>query len=225
MPGGEQTRSETRRRRVLDAALEVFTRDGYGDTLVDDIARASDTSKGGVYFHFPSKQALFLSLLDEAARLLLDRAERAMAAERDPIARGDAALKAVLKTFGGHRKLARLLLVDALGAGHEFNAKLAELHEAFAALIRRQLDEAVALGALPPLDTEVASVAWFGAVNQVVTRWVLTGRPKRLEDTYPALRALLLYGVGGSGTAQADARREDQPALAPRAGAERQDAR
>ena len=211
MPGGEQTRSETRRRRVLDAALEVFTRDGYGDTLVDDIARASDTSKGGVYFHFPSKQALFLSLLDEAARLLLDRAERAMAAEHDPIARGDAALKAVLKTFGGHRKLARLLLVDALGAGHEFNAKLAELHEAFAALIRRQLDEAVALGALPPLDTEVASVAWFGAVNQVVTRWVLTGRPKRLEDTYPALRALLLHGVGGAGV--------------PRAGAERQDAR
>ena len=225
MPGGEQTRSETRRRRVLDAALEVFTRDGYGDTLVDDIARASDTSKGGVYFHFPSKQALFLSLLDEAAHLLLDRAERAMAAERDPIARGDAALKAVLKTFGGHRKLARLLLVDALGAGHEFNAKLAELHEAFAALIRRQLDEAVALGALPPLDTEVASVAWFGAVNQVVTRWVLTGRPKRLEDTYPALRVLLLHGVGGAGAPRAVARRDDGPTLAPRAGAERQDAR
>ena len=225
MPGGEQTRSETRRRRVLDAALEVFTRDGYGDTLVDDIARASDTSKGGVYFHFPNKQAIFLSLLDEAARLLLDRAERAMAAERDPIARGDAALKAVLKTFGGHRKLARLLLVDALGAGHEFNAKLAELHEAFAALIRRQLDEAVALGALPPLDTEVASVAWFGAVNQVVTRWVLTGRPKRLEETYPALRALLLHGVGGSGAPRAGARRDDGPTLAPRAGAERQDAR
>lgn len=197
---GEQTRSERRRRRVLDAALEVFTRDGYGDTLVDDIARVSETSKGGVYFHFPSKQALFLTLLDEAARLLLDRTERAMASEPDPIARGDAALWAVLKTFGGHRKLARLLLVEALGAGHEFNTKLAELHDAFARLIKRQLDDAVALGLAPVLDTEVASVAWFGAVNQVVTRWVLTGRPERLEDAYPALRALLLYGVRGRAT-------------------------
>lgn len=191
-----QVRSETRRRRVLDAALDIFTRDGYGDTLVDDVARASATSKGGVYFHFPSKEALYLCLLDEAAHLLLTRTERAMAGESDPIARGDVALRTALKTFGAHRKLARLLLIDALGAGHEFNSKLAELHAAFALLIQRQLDAAIATGALPPCDTEIASVAWFGAINQVVTRWVLTGQPERLEEAYPPLRALLLHGVG-----------------------------
>ncbi|MER3484658.1 MAG: TetR/AcrR family transcriptional regulator, partial [Chloroflexota bacterium] len=87
---GERERSLTRRRRVLDAALEIFARDGYGETAVDEIARASDTSKGGIYFHFPSKQALFLCLLDEAGKLLLDRVEHAMAAEADPIARGEA---------------------------------------------------------------------------------------------------------------------------------------
>jgi AcrR family transcriptional regulator len=192
---GEQARSQTRRRRVLDAALEVFARDGYGDAAVDDIARASTTSKGGVYFHFPSKQALFLCLLDEAAQLLIERIERAMAAESDAMTKGDAALRTVLQTFGGHRTLARLLLVEALGAGREFNAKLAELHESVAGLVQRWLDEAVAVGAIPPLDTELASVAWFGAVNQVVTRWVLTGRPEQLEDAYPTLRALLLSGV------------------------------
>ncbi|MEA2514917.1 MAG: TetR/AcrR family transcriptional regulator, fatty acid metabolism regulator protein [Thermomicrobiales bacterium] len=195
---GEQARSQTRRRRVLDAALEVFARDGYGDAAVDEIARASATSKGGVYFHFPSKQALFLCLLDEAAQLLVDRVERSMTAEENVTAKGDAALLTVLHTFGGHRTLARLLLVEALGAGSEFNAKLAELHDSFAGLIKRWLDEAVAAGFLPPLDTDLASVAWFGAVNQVVTRWVLTGRPKRLEDAYPTLRALLLSGVSTS---------------------------
>jgi AcrR family transcriptional regulator len=192
---GEQARSLSRRRRVLDAALEVFARDGYGDAVVDDIARASETSKGGVYFHFPSKQAIFFSLLDEATDLLLERVEKAMDAEADPIAKGDAALRSVLKTFGGHRTLARLLLVEALGAGREFNAKLADLHEAFAGLIKQWLDDAASSGSLPPLDTEMASVAWFGAVNQVVTRWVLTGRPERLEDAYPALRRLLLSGL------------------------------
>ena len=194
--GREQERSKERRQRVLDAALDVFTRDGYGDTLVEEIARRSDTSKGGVYFHFPSKQALFIALLDEAGRLLSGRVERAIAAESDPVARGMAALQAVLQTFGSHRALARLLLVEALGAGHQFNLKMAELHEQFADLITRQLAEAVARGLVPPLDPDLVGVAWFGAVNQVVTRWVLTGQPERLEDAYPALRRLLLYGVG-----------------------------
>jgi TetR/AcrR family transcriptional regulator, fatty acid metabolism regulator protein len=181
---------------VLDAALDIFTRDGYGDTLVDEIARRSDTSKGGVYFHFPSKQALFIALLDEAGRLLTGRIERAIAAETDPLARGMAALRAVLQTFGGHRALARLLLVEALGAGHQFNLKMAELHDHFANLIAQQVADAVAQGLVPPLDPDLVGVAWFGAVNQVVTRWVLTGQPERLEDAYPALRQLLLCGVG-----------------------------
>ena len=198
MVTGVQERSRTRRQRVLDAALEVFTSHGYSDSAIDEIARASDTSKGGLYFHFPSKQALFLALLDEASGALLTRVEAAMATESDPLARGDAALREVLHAFGGHRLLARLLLVDAVGAGREFAAKLDELHSAFAALIARCLDEAVAEGSIPPQDTSIAAHAWYGAVNHVVLRWLMTGQPRRLEDTYPALRRLLLHGVAGA---------------------------
>src|SRR5215208_3084026 len=190
-----QERSRTRRQRVLDAALEIFTQHGYGDTAIDEIARASDTSKGGLYFHFPSKQALFLALLDEASVALLRRVEVAMAEESDPLLRGDAALREVLHAFASHRLLARLLLIEALGAGKEFNAKLTSL-------IAECLDAAVAQGQIPPLDTRVAAHAWYGAINHVVLRWLLNGEPVRLEETYPALRSLLLYGVTGAAREQ-----------------------
>ena len=195
---GIQERSRTRRQRVLDAALEVFTSHGYSDSAIDEIARASDTSKGGLYFHFPSKQALFLALLDEGSGALLTRVEAAMAAQTDPLDRGDAALREVLHAFEGHHLLARLLLVDALGAGKEFTVKLDELHASFAALIARCLDDAVTQEMIPPQDTRVAAQAWYGAVNHVVLRWLMTGEPRRLEDSYPALRRLLLYGVTGA---------------------------
>ena len=195
---GVQERSRTRRQRVLDAALEVFTSHGYSDAAIDEIARVSETSKGGLYFHFPSKQALFLALLDEASGALLTRVEAAMAEESNPLERGDAALREVLHAFGGHRLLARLLLIDAVGAGKEFAAKLDDLHASFAELIARCLDDAVAQGLIPPQDTRVAAQAWYGAVNHVVLRWLMTGEPRRLEDSYPALRRLLLYGVTGT---------------------------
>ena len=194
----EQERSVNRHQRILDAALEVFSRRGYRDTAVDEIAVQAETSKGGVYFHFPNKQAIFLALLERTARLLESRAEAAIAREQEPIAKLDAALLVVLRTFASHRSLARLFLVEALGAGREFNVKMMEIHSTFARLIQRHLDEAVAEGLIPPLDTRIAGQAWFGALNEVVTNWVLSEEPGRLEDSYPALRTLLLQGVGGS---------------------------
>jgi AcrR family transcriptional regulator len=195
-----QERSKSRRQRLLDAALTVFTESGYKDTAVDEVAKASATSKGGLYFHFPSKQALFLALLDESATALLNRVEQAMAEESDPLARGEAALRAVLSAFGEHRLLARLLLIEAVGAGKEFDARLNELHTAFARLIAGCLEEAVAQGKIAPLDAEIAAFAWYGAVNHVVLRWLRTGEPKRLEDAFPPLRDLLRFGVMGPPT-------------------------
>lgn len=192
----EQERSRSRRQRILEAGIAVFSRKGYRDAAVDDIATASSTSKGGVYFHFPNKQAIFLALLEQMGTLLSQRVEEAMAREPDPVARGDVALLTVLRTFARHRALARLFLVEAMGAGREFNDALMRMHGRFTELIRRHLEDAIAQGAIAPLDMEIASVAWFGALNEVAVRWLLTGRPKRLEDAYPTLRVLLARSVG-----------------------------
>ncbi|HMA33451.1 MAG TPA: TetR/AcrR family transcriptional regulator [Chloroflexia bacterium] len=192
----EQERSQTRRQRILDAAVQVFTRKGYRDAGMEDIAVAAETSKGGLYFHFPSKQALFLQLLDRMTGLLIERTETAIAGEPDPLARADAALRVVLHMFADHRGLTRLFLCEALGAGPEFNGKMLSIHGQFTALIRRHFDAAVAQGALAPFDTDLAALVWFGALNAVVTRWALTEPPGCLEDHYPALRALLLRSIG-----------------------------
>jgi AcrR family transcriptional regulator len=200
MPLGRRKteKSQARFERILEAALDVFSQKGYKDAAVDDIAAASETSKGGVYFYFPNKQAIFMRLLDQMARLLLSRAEQAMAAEPDLTRKGDAALLTLLRTFAGHRTLTRLFLVEALGAGREFNVRMIEIQADFAALITRHLNELVAAGLVAPIDTQIAGIAWFGGVNEVVRRWVLTEQPAKLEDTYPALRDLLRRSIGQS---------------------------
>ena len=192
----EQVRGRERKQRILDAGLVVFSRKGYRASAVDDIAAESETSKGGVYFHFPNKESIFLALLEQMGNMLLRKVEEAMLGEPDPVARGDVALRTVLETFGQHRSLARLFLVEAMGAGREFNAAMLDQHTRFAALIKRHLEDAVSRNAIPPLDADIASVAWFGAVNEVTTRWLFTGRPERLEDVYPTLRVLLARSAG-----------------------------
>ena len=196
IPTLQQGRARARQQRILDAALRVFSRRGYRDASVEEIADKSNTSKGGIYFHFPGKEAIFLHLLDRTVARLRVKIDVALAGHDDPIAKADAALLAVLHTFAKHRALARLFMVETMGAGHVFQRRMAEVHAEFAAIIQRQLDEAVEQGVIEPLNTEIAGRAWFGALNELITDWVLLERPDRLEDSYAALRPLLMRSVG-----------------------------
>ena len=183
------------RGRILEAALEVFARKGYHRARVDDIVRASATSKGAVYHHFPNKQAVFLALVDDFAARLARGVAAAIAARQGALARVQGALMAALDTFAGNERLARLILLEAASLGPVYQAKRAEVAGRFAALIRGYLDEAVADGSIPPLDTTVATLAWLGAVNEIVIQW-LHGDVPDLGASIPALTRLLLRSIG-----------------------------
>lgn len=77
----QQVRAEETRARILDAARACFSRNGYDATSVADICIESGVTKGAFYYHFPSKQSLFLELLNTWLRQLdvqfLDRRSEA----------------------------------------------------------------------------------------------------------------------------------------------------
>lgn len=56
---------QARREQILSAARRCFIENGYHPTRMDDIAKAAGLSKGGVYFHFKSKQDVFNCLVEE----------------------------------------------------------------------------------------------------------------------------------------------------------------
>lgn len=192
---GDRRERPTTRSRILDAAMDIFAHKGYYQTAVDDIVRASSTSKGSFYHFFPSKQGIFLALVDTLNGHLVRRVEAAIDMERGALNKVDAALQTVLDEFAKHRRLARILLIEAAGLGHAFNEKLFSLHTEFARLIQGHLERAVDEGAIPPINAELAAYAWLGAINEIVLRWLHTGQPENLEDALPQLRAMLLASI------------------------------
>ncbi len=56
---------EATRQRLLDAALLVFAREGYGGATVDAIISQAGFSKGAFYNHFASKEKVFLTILEQ----------------------------------------------------------------------------------------------------------------------------------------------------------------
>lgn len=82
-----QQRSEETRQGILQAALDSFSRQGYDAASVAEICALAGVSKGAFYYHFPTKQGLFLALIEDWLKNLDRRLQQAqISADRVPTA-------------------------------------------------------------------------------------------------------------------------------------------
>ena len=188
-------RTQTRE-RILEAAETVFAENGYHDALVDEIGKRTSMSKGGLYFHFPSKEDLFFAVMDRLANKLVRRAEKAASVAGTPLESAEAALEAVLIALSVQKRLAKLLITQGYSMGNAFEAKRAEMFERFAGVIARELEAAKTTGQIYDVNTGLASRVWLGAVNEVVVYWLFSGGPSPKESA-PELKRILLDSVRG----------------------------
>ena len=66
-PNKHQLKTEATRRKLLSAALHVFTRDGFERSSLEDIASEAGHSRGAFYANFETKEDLFIALLEQQA--------------------------------------------------------------------------------------------------------------------------------------------------------------
>jgi AcrR family transcriptional regulator len=66
-----QTRSEVTRRKIIDAAVELFNDVGYSNAGLGDIIERAGMTKGALYHHFNSKEALAVAIINDGSDILL----------------------------------------------------------------------------------------------------------------------------------------------------------
>ena len=193
-------REETRK-KILDSAAQVFAAKGFHSAVVDDIVKASGTSKGAVYFYFESKEQIFVSLVEEYAATVAREIQGSVQRARGLVAQLEAAVVTLVRSFQEHRDLGKIVLVDWLSGGTEFQGKRMALKAMLVEVLRGYLDRAVEDGKISPQDTETAAYVWIGAISEIALRWLNTGKPDPLEDVLTPLTQLLLRSVGFTATA------------------------
>lgn len=94
------------RRRILEAATEVFLERGFAGASLEEIAATAGFSKGAVYSNFEDKDALFLALAEEEFAWRLDQLSAALAdAPEDPEAGAEAAGLSMMRALAAHQRM------------------------------------------------------------------------------------------------------------------------
>jgi AcrR family transcriptional regulator len=81
--------------KIIHESLKLFSLKGFLNTSIDDILKAANSSKGGFYNHFKSKEDLFFHVLDEARRIWRERNLAGIGQNGDPISN----VKQLLENF------------------------------------------------------------------------------------------------------------------------------
>src|SRR3954471_24173919 len=84
--------SESTRAALLETASAMFVERGYAQTSLDDIATATQVTRGAVYHHFESKRALFEVVFIDLEKQMVERVLAAASAHDDPWAAAMAGL-------------------------------------------------------------------------------------------------------------------------------------
>jgi AcrR family transcriptional regulator len=106
-------KSAETRARILDAAMELFRRQGFEETTIREIAAEAGVATGGAYYYFDSKDAIVLAFYDQSQQELEPVIEQALAGGKHLKERLAALLEAKLKYFEPNRRLLGALAAHA----------------------------------------------------------------------------------------------------------------
>lgn len=170
-----------KRRRLMDAAVRVFARKGYHASRVSDIAEEAGVAHGLLYHYFDSKEDLLETIFRDTWKLMLDTingVEDLGEPAREQL-RKVAAI--VLRAWRDTPDVVRVL-VREVTRSPQLQQEILEIEQAF-----RTLERIIARGQemgefRQDLDARFASFVFYGALEEMLTGWVLGQLPDSDED-------------------------------------------
>ncbi len=154
------------RKRLMDAAILLFTNRGYAATSVREIVEMAGVTKPSLYYHFESKEGIYLAILEE----LLKIADESIAASRvkDGTARErlQAFLLGIFRTFETRKAEVRMMNAVFWGPAQgapPFDFEI--FHEKLKAVIAEFVAEGIAAGDLRPADPQDVTLALMGVLS------------------------------------------------------------
>ena len=189
-------RDQDKHHQIIEAAVRVFSRNGYYNSRVSDIAKEAGVASGTIYLYFKTKDAILVTLFREKMAAWVAHVRAEIAGEPDAVAKIRRLVALHFGVLENDPALAEVVQVE-LRQGHKF-FRGASAHEvsAYLELIGSILEDGQAAGTIRgDVPVKVATKVLFGAMDQVATSWVLGKRKYRLSDAAAAVAAVFLRGV------------------------------
>jgi TetR/AcrR family fatty acid metabolism transcriptional regulator len=187
---------QDKRRLLLDASVRVFARKGYHAARVGDIAEEAGVAYGLLYHYFDSKEDVLRSVFRETWRALIETIKSVEEDEDRPREQLRKVAEILLRSWRRDPDLVRVLVLEVTRSQH-LAEEMDEIVASFAA-IQEIVERGQADGSIrADLDARLASYVFYGAIDELLTGWVLGRLPDSDEDLAQAEHTVVEIVTGG----------------------------
>jgi len=185
-----------KRELILGAATRVFAQSGYFNSKVADVAAEAGIADGTVYLYFKSKDEILHSIFDRAMEKFIAEGRRQLADLDSPVARLRKIAALHLERLGTDRDLAIVFQVELRGSTKHMQEFSAAGFAEYLDIIRETIEAAQKSGDFRrDIKPIVAAKILYGALDEMVTNWVLSSRSYPLAPMAGEVLKIFLDGI------------------------------
>ena len=191
-------------KKIIQAALELFVRNGYHGTSINDIVQKVGVTKGALYSHFTSKGELLLRIIDEFKIKFIDKMIRSTNEYQGN------ALEKLHHTISFNARFAvenqdlcifLTFLTTELNAAVDFEPPLKNVYREYQKFISKLIQQGIRQGFFrKDLDPDLVALSFMALHDGVLHQWVLNRNHVDGEQYVRTFRKIFLYGLSDTKT-------------------------
>ncbi|MEO8091535.1 MAG: TetR/AcrR family transcriptional regulator [bacterium] len=186
-----------RRRQILDAGIRVFARQGYHSCRVSDIADEAGVAYGLVYHYFKSKDQVMNELFEERWSLLLAAIDEVDAKDVSGREKLDSVARFIIDSYRYDPELMKVIIVEVTRAANSFGrTHLPEINRAYESIAKIVADAQKSGEFRDDIDPLIASMWFYGAIEQLLSGWVFELIPAG-DDDFDRSREMVVETICG----------------------------
>ncbi|HTV65342.1 MAG TPA: TetR/AcrR family transcriptional regulator [Bryocella sp.] len=182
--------------RILDAAVAVFAEKGFFSSRIADIADRAGVADGTVYLYFKNKEEILMAAINTAFDAFMSLARTELKKLPDPAERLRRLAFLHLDAMGANRNLAVVFQME-LRQSTRFLSEFSHRHMIeYLELVREAIRDGQAGGIFRrEMSEKYAANCFFGALDEMVTSWVLSGHEFPLANVAGVVVDIFLNGM------------------------------
>ena len=192
-----QTRNAIDKRQViLEAAIRAFARSGYHQTRITDVAQEAGVAAGTIYLYFKRKDDLLITIFQEKVEGFVSEFRWQLSQEKSAEGKLRKLIHQHLSEMQNHANLAAVFQLELRQSRHFMSAYPKVDLKAYFDLIGEIIEEGQHQGLFrQDLYVSVVKKALFGALDEMVTSWLLAGKGYDLVRMAGPLADLFVRGL------------------------------